>query len=97
MNITLIDDDGCPVLTSDFSNGCYTAETEEPPLYVYHAKDLAVMQNVDAALTHEDFGPNTKLTEMRRLLVSQRFRRWALEQHYKLIHVPVMLDGICKY
>ena len=48
--------------------------------------------HVDAAITHEDFGPRTKLCEMRRFLVSQRFRQWALKQKLELAYVPVMVE-----
>jgi hypothetical protein len=93
MRCPLVDDDGNAVVNGDCSNGCYTAEVEQPPIYVYAPEDIAAMAGVDAALTLEDFGPKAKLCEMRRLLVSQRFRQWALKRKLKLEYVPVMVQS----
>ncbi len=88
---TLVNDDGTPVVPGRYENGCHPAECEHPQLYFYTPEAIHSMAGVDAAVTHEDFGPKTKLCEMRRLLVSQRFRQWALKNKLKLDYVPVLV------
>ncbi len=88
---SLVDDDGAPVIPGRYENGCTPAECESPPLYLYTPEAINLMTGIDAAVTHEDFGPKTKLCEMRRLLVSQRFRQWALKNKFKLDYVPVLV------
>ncbi|MCF7786442.1 MAG: hypothetical protein K9N47_09980 [Prosthecobacter sp.] len=87
----LVDDDGTPVIPGHYTNGCHIAETELPHIYRYTSDAIASMASVDAAVTHEDFGPKTKLCEMRRLLVSQRFRQWALQNKIKLDYDPIVV------
>ena len=87
----LVDDDGTPVIPDHYANGCHPAESEFPHIYRYTSEAIASMAGVDAAVTHEDFGPKTKLCEMRRLLVSQRFRQWALKNKINLNYDPIIV------
>lgn len=93
MTSSLVDDDGEPVIAGHYANGCHPAEIESPHIYRYTPEAIASMTGLDAAVTHEDFGPKTKLCEMRRLLVSQRFRQWALQNKLKLDYDPILVGS----
>ena len=66
----------------------YFAEFYSPKLLRYSASDLSPFSPFDVALTHECVGPDAG----KRLVVSSRFRQWALDRGLQFCYKPVIIE-----